>query len=123
MNRADNISNIVRVIVGVILLIAGALLFAGVLRVETPAFWLATLVTLVGVFTVVSVPTVGVALMGIGVFMLLRDFGIIAVPWLGYGFSIFLIAIGLYGILASALRKGGDKHDTVSKPSTKRKKK
>lgn len=98
MNQVDNRSYIIRAGVGVILIGVGILLFIGALNANVPSFWLSALVTLIGVITVAAVPTVGAALMGIGLFMLLRDFGIVETPWLGYIFSAFLVIIGLYGI-------------------------
>lgn len=108
MKDANQISTMMRRIIGAVLLVIGVLLFVNVLDAGVPAFWLSAMITLVGVFTVSAAPTAGLAMMGIGVFMLLRDFGIIETAWLGIGFAIFLVGVGLYGLLGGMWTRHAD---------------
>lgn len=108
MRDAEKQAMIVRGGVGILLMVVGLFVLIGAFNIDVPVFWLSALVTLVGVFTVAAVPTVGMALMGIGVFMLLRDFGVINVPWVGYIFGAFLVFVGVYGIFGGAWQKNKD---------------
>ncbi len=99
----------------VVLVAFGVLLLVRVVTPEEPKFWLALLVTLLGVLALPTARLVGAGFAGVGVFMLLRDLGVIEVPWLGYGLSVFLIAVGVYGI--ATRRQATDENPSVDAPT------
>lgn len=63
-----------------------------------PSMWIAALITLLGVIAVANNQVIGISMAGVGAYLMLRDFGLIQVAWLGYGIGVFLITAGVYGM-------------------------
>lgn len=108
------IKHLIYIIIGVLLVALGILLLTATVDVARPSIWLPTLLILAGVFVlpVTMSPTnedqtapspniilVAIVLVGAGIFMLLRDFGIVTVPWLRYGMGAFFVVMGIYSII------------------------
>ncbi|WP_432713380.1 hypothetical protein, partial [Pedobacter sp.] len=94
-----------RITVGSVLIVTGVALFFSLFNREEAEFWLATLTILVGVAIGSSTPTVGVILLGAGLFMLLSDLTLINAPWLGYGLSILLVVTGFIAVLGASWKQ------------------
>jgi len=94
---------ILRLVFDCLLIIFGVVIFSGVLKVQETNIWLPILILLVGLFTL-STPAaqnsassmmIGVLLMGVGLFLILRFMGIIDIAWLRYIISGFIILVGV----------------------------
>lgn len=94
------LGTVVHIVIGAALIVAGVVFLGIGMSGETANFWIACVIVLAGVFAVQSSAPVGLGIMGVGLFMLLRELGIVQTPWLSYGLGVFLIGVGLYGILA-----------------------
>ena len=94
------LGTIAHIVIGTALIVAGVVFLGIGMSGETANFWIACVIVLAGVFVVQSSAPVGLGIMGVGLFMLLRELGIVQTPWLSYGLGVFLIAVGIYGIVA-----------------------
>ncbi|MBH2007251.1 hypothetical protein I8H83_01450 [Candidatus Saccharibacteria bacterium] len=93
------LGTIAHIVVGAALIVAGVVFLGIGMSGVTANFWIACVIVLAGVFTVQSSASVGLSVMGVGLFMLLRELGIVQTPWLSYGLGVFLIVVGIYGIV------------------------
>lgn len=90
-------------------------MLVGVLRADDPRIWVGMILVLVGIVTLPGATQsdgtksagssilVAATMVGVGGYIILRDTGVIEVPVLGYGLSLFLIGTGIYGIVAALL--------------------
>lgn len=106
--------DIVFTAVSIVIIVFGviALILAG--NGDLPNLWFSALLTLLGVIVVANNKVVGASMAGVGVYMMLRDVGIIQIAWLGYGLGVFFIAAGVYGMFMHRQLKQED----TQKPRT-----
>ena len=108
-----------RLVRDILLVALGTSLFIGSGPTESP-IWLPLVIVLAGVFVLTPKNTnstiAGLVLIGLGSYMLLREAGIIADPWLRYILAGFCVFTGAINILLIATGKEVGLNRTSKKP-------
>lgn len=120
--QALSIRLAVRLIVAVLLVVFGTAVLVGAFDPLDNKVWLPFVVLIAGILILTpnshDSTLAGLVLMGIGSFLLLREFGVISTPWLSYLLGGFCALTGTVNIVRNASGKEVRLFQTFAKTKT-----